>query len=228
MMKAIVLAGGLGKRLRPLTFAIPKPLIPVGEKPILEHLIEHLKTQEVREVILAVGYRAELIETYFGDGARWGIRISYHHEASPMGTAGPLRAVRDDFDLTEPFLVMNADILTNVNLERMFGYHRLQDAHLTVGWREHAYRLPYGCLEFREGMLSEVREKPEFNYPTSAGIYVVSPRTLDEARPAQALDMPDLINRSIRAGLRVAAYQIKEEWRAIENLGDLEPGVPAP
>lgn len=223
IMKAIVLAGGLGTRLRPLTFAIPKPLIPVGERPILEHVLTHLAGQQVREVILAVGYRAELVETYFRDGSDWGIRIEYHREGEPLGTAGPLRPIRDRFGLTEPLLVINADILAKVDLGKMRAFHETQRADLTVGWRHHSYRLPFGLLEFEDGALSGIREKPEMRYPTSAGLYLLDPSILDLIPAGQPADMPELINRTIGAGRRVATYLIEEAWRAIESLGDLHP-----
>lgn len=227
-MKAVILAGGLGKRLRPLTFAIPKPLIPVGEKPILEHLLCRLAEQQVREIVLAVGYRAELLELYFRNGGQWELSISYFREAEPLGTAGPLRAIRDQFHLVEPFLVMNADLLTSIDFRKMSAYHREQSAQLTVGWREYRYRLPFGNLEFKDRVLTGIREKPEMLYPASAGIYVLNPEIVELISPGRPLDMPELINRSIREGLKVAAYRIEESWRAIENLEDLGSTPPAP
>jgi len=119
-MKAIILAGGLGTRLRPLTFAIPKPLIPVGERPILEILIENLKTYGVTDIYLAVGYRAELIQLYFQDGQRFGVNIHYSQEEKRLGTAGPLRLIRDRFGIVEPVLVMNSDIMTKLDFEDFY------------------------------------------------------------------------------------------------------------
>ncbi len=122
-MKAIILAGGLGTRLRPLTFAIPKPLIPVGDRPILELLVQNLKAHGVVDIYLAVGYRAELIQVYFQDGRRFGVNIHYSQEDKRLGTAGPLRLVRDRFEIAEPVLVMNSDIITKVNLEDFYQSH---------------------------------------------------------------------------------------------------------
>ena len=116
-MKAIILAGGLGTRLRPLTFAVPKPLIPVGERPILEILVENLKRHGVSDIYLAVGYRAELIQVYFQDGRQFGVNIQYSREDKRLGTAGPLRLIRDRFELSEPVLVMNADIMTKLDFQ---------------------------------------------------------------------------------------------------------------
>jgi len=220
-MKAIILAGGLGTRLRPLTFAIPKPLIPVGERPILEILIENLKAHGVADIYLAVGYRAELIQVYFQDGQRFGINIHYSHEEKRLGTAGPVRLIRDRFGLSEPVLVMNSDIITNLNFEDFYESHLREAAVLTVGIREHEYIVPYGVVEMEERQICSIEERPRRSFNVSCGIYVVSPHILDLVPDDQFFDMPDLIRLAVRNGHRTFVYQIREKWAAIESLGDL-------
>ncbi len=220
-MKAIILAGGLGTRLRPLTFAIPKPLIPVGERPILEILIENLKGHGVTDIYLAVGYRAELIHLYFQDGQRFGVNIHYSQEEKRLGTAGPLRLIRDRFGLSEPVLVMNSDIITKLNFEDFYQSHLTEDAAITVGIREYEYIVPYGVVKTEEMQISSIEERPTLSFNISCGIYVVSPNILDLVPESQFFDMPDLIRLAVRNGHKTFVYQIREKWAAIESLGDL-------
>jgi NDP-sugar pyrophosphorylase family protein len=209
-MKAIILAGGLGTRLRPLTFAIPKPLIPVGERPILEVLIENLKAHGVTDIYLAVGYRAELIQLYFQDGQRFGINIHYSHEEKRLGTAGPLRLIRERFRLSQPVLVMNSDIITKLNFDDFYQSHLTQDVVLTVGIREHEYVVPYGVVEMDERRVCSIEERPTLSFNISCGIYVVSPTILDLVPKGQFFDMPDLIRVALRSGHKTQAYKIRE------------------
>ncbi len=220
-MKAIVLAGGLGTRLRPLTFAIPKPLIPVGERPILEILIENLKGHGVTDIYLAVGYRAELIHLYFQDGQRFGVNIHYSQEEKRLGTAGPLRLIRERFKISQPVLVMNSDIITKLNFEDFYQSHLTEDAVLTVGIREHEYVVPYGVVEMNERQVCSIEERPILSFNISCGIYVVNPTILDLVPESQFFDMPDLIRGAIKGGYKTQAYKIREQWVAIESLGDL-------
>ena len=220
-MKAIILAGGLGTRLRPLTFAIPKPLIPVGERPILEILIENLKTYGVTNIYLAVGYRAELIQVYFQDGRQFGVNIQYSQEDKRLGTAGPLRLIRDRFGISEPVLVMNSDIITKLNFEDFYESHLREAAVLTVGIRAHEYIVHYGVVEMEERQICSIEERPKLSFNISCGIYVLSPSILDLVPDNQFFDMPDLIRLAIRNGHRTFVYQIREKWAAIESLEDL-------
>ncbi len=220
-MKAIVLAGGLGTRLRPLTFAIPKPLIPVGERPILEILIENLKGHGVTDIYLAVGYRAELIHLYFQDGQRFGVNIHYSQEEKRLGTAGPLRLIRDRFGLSEPVLVMNSDIITKLNFQDFYQSHLTEDVAITVGIREYEYIVPYGVVKTEEMQISSIEERPKLSFNISCGIYVVNPNIVDLVPQDQFFDMPDLIRVAVRSGFKTFVYQIREKWAAIESLGDL-------
>ena len=220
-MRAIILAGGLGTRLRPLTFAIPKPLIPVGERPILEVLIENLKAHGVVDIYLAVGYKAELIQLYFQDGQRFGVNIHYSHEEKRLGTAGPLRLIRERFKLSEPVLVMNSDIITKLNFEDFYQSHLTEDAAITVGIREYEYIVPYGVVKTEEMQISSIEERPKLSFNISCGIYVVNPNIVDLVPQDQCFDMPELIRTAIRSGYRTLVYQIREQWSAIESVSDL-------
>lgn len=220
-MKAVVLAGGLGTRLRPLTFAIPKPLIPVGERPILEILVENLKGHGITDIYLAVGYRADLIQLYFQDGRKFGVNIHYSQEDKRLGTAGPVRLIRERFGIVQPVLVMNSDIITNLNFHDFYQSHLREAAVLTVGIRRHEYVVPYGVVEAKGGRIFSVEERPKLSFHINCGIYVVSPNVLDLVPEDQFFDMPDLIQVAIDRGYRTFPYEIREQWVAIENVGDL-------
>jgi len=220
-MKAIILAGGLGTRLRPLTFAVPKPLIPVGERPILEILVENLKRHGVSDIYLAVGYRAELIQVYFQDGRQFGVNIHYSREDKRLGTAGPLRLIRDRFELSEPVLVMNADIMTKLDFQEFYQTHLKEAAAITVGIRQYEHVVPYGVVQMDGGRIRAIEERPRLPFHINCGIYVVSPDVLDLVPKDEFFDMPDLIGAAVKRGHEVFGYPIREEWVAIESLGDL-------
>ena len=220
-MKAIILAGGLGTRLRPLTFAIPKPLIPVGERPILEILIENLKSHGVQDLFLAVGYRAELVQLYFQDGSQIGLNIHYSYEKQRLGTAGPIRLVRDQFGISEPVLVLNSDIITAVNFRDLYKSHQTKNAALTVGVRRLEQIVSYGVVEMDGEEIRSIEERPTHSYEINCGIYVLNPEILDLVPPGQFFNMPDLIKISMKKGHRIIGYPIRERWMAIEDIEDL-------
>jgi NDP-sugar pyrophosphorylase family protein len=220
-MKAIVLAGGLGTRLRPLTFAIPKPLIPVWDRPILEVLIHNLKRHGVQDVYLAVGYRAELIQLYFQDGRQFGVNVHYSREENRLGTAGPVRLIRDRFGLSEPVLVTNADIITELDFQDFYRSHLRQDAAVTIGIRQHDYVVPYGVVEMEGGQIRSIEERPTLSFQINCGLYVLNAEILDLVPSDERFDMPDLIRVAMRAGRRVCGYPIRERWVAIESVSDL-------
>jgi NDP-sugar pyrophosphorylase family protein len=220
-MKAIILAGGLGTRLRPLTFAVPKPLIPVGERPILEILIENLKQHGVSDIYLAVGYRAELIQVYFQDGRQFGVNIHYSREDKRLGTAGPLRLIRDRFKLSEPVLAMNADIMTKLDFQKFYQTHLKEAAAITVGIRPYEHVVPYGVVQMDGARVRAIEERPRLPFHINCGIYVVTPDVLSLVPKDDFFDMPDLIGAAVKSGRKVFGYPIREEWVAIESLGDL-------
>ena len=223
-MKTVILAGGRGVRLRPLTYTIPKPLLPIGEKPILEEIFDRLKAQGFVEYVIAVGYRAELIETYFRDGSHLGIHIEYVRETQPLGTAGPLGLVRDATALApdEPLLVMNGDILTDLDMPAFIESHRHSGNEITVVTREFVLQHPYGVIQVEDGRITGIVEKPSVTDTVSAGIYAIQPSALDVIPAGEFFDIPDLINRLLAAGRSVGAYAFGGEWLAIDRIEQLE------
>lgn len=223
-MRAVILAGGKGVRLRPLTYTIPKPLLPVGEKPILEEIIERLASFGVRDFVIAVGYRAELIETYFRDGAQLGVHIDYVRESQPLGTAGPLSLVRSAFDLPpdESLLAMNGDILTDLDIGALVDFHRRGGFEMTIATREFQLLHPYGVLKLDGRRVAGILEKPAVTDIVSAGIYAIQPSALDAIPEGSFFDMPDLVNKLLAQGRRVGAYQFAGQWLAIDRIEQLE------
>ena len=222
-MKAIVLAGGLGTRLRPLTFAVPKPLLAVGEKPILQHIIERLAAAGCDEVILATGYLAELIKVYCGDGDRFGTRIRCIKEDQPLGTAGPLSLVRGQVAPDEFFILMNGDIVTQLDYGKMLRHARHRNYDLTVGYVHHKYQSPFGVLTIDgRGEITDIVEKPTLRQRVSGGVYVAKGAALDHVPDNQFFTIPDLIQKLRSVGRPVGAYLIKEFWQGVENLGHIE------
>ena len=223
-MRAVILAGGKGVRLRPLTYTIPKPLLPVGEKPILEEIIERLKPFGVRDFVIAVGYRAELIETYFRDGSQLGVRIDYVRESHPLGTAGPLALARSLFGQSpdEPLLVMNGDILTDLDMGLFVEFHQRGGYELTVATRQFELQHPYGVLQLDGPRVTGIVEKPAVMDIVSAGIYAIQPSALDVIPDDSFFDMPDLVNGLVEQGRAVGAYDFVGEWLAIDRIDQLE------
>ena len=217
---ALLMAGGLGKRLRPITETIPKPMVQVGASPILEIIIRNLAQQGISRFYVSVNYKAEMIEDYFGDGAKWGVQIFYLREGEQMGTAGALSLFPERPQT--PFLVMNGDIITSVNLKQMYDYHRDMNAAATVGAFAHEYQVPYGVLKMDDSRVVGIDEKPVIRKYVSAGIYILAPGVLEFVRGAEALDMPTLIERVVAGNMRVAAFPIREYWIDIGQHGDLQ------
>lgn len=215
------MAGGQGTRLRPLTYAIPKSLLPVGKKPILEIIIEGLKAAGFGEVILTVGYKADLIRTYFRDGHYHGICIKYLEEREHLGTAGSLRLLLDE--LKEPFLSMNGDLLTKLDYGKMYRAHLDSSSELTVACRDYVVQLPYGMVHVsKRGEITGMTEKPDLHHTINAGIYVMSPSALDVIPPGIPFDMPDAVNALIKQRRSVQLYPITDYWRDIGQMKDYE------
>jgi dTDP-glucose pyrophosphorylase len=216
----LLMAGGLGTRLRPITEQIPKPMIEVGGKPILESSIEALAHSGFSQFFLSVNYRADMIEDHFGDGRGLGVRIDYLREGRPLGTAGGLSLLPHPPDL--PILVMNGDVLTGLEFGAFVDAHCDVNADMTVGVREHVTHIPYGVLRVEDGCVRSIEEKPEIRSPVSAGIYVLSPSTLALVSSGVRLDMPELVTRAIARGHRVRAQVILEHWIDVGRPDDLE------
>jgi NDP-sugar pyrophosphorylase family protein len=221
----MILAGGMGTRLRPLTFSIPKPLLPVGEKPVLEIIIGQLRQAGFGEIVLATGYQAELIRAFCGDGARFGVRIDYVHEDQPLGTGGPLDALRDRIAPDEYFLLMNGDVITELDFNAFMQAGCASGCDLTVAYTNYRYRSPYGVLEIDGGAVTGVTEKPEQEYAVSAGIYCVNARALAWVPRRAFFTMPELMKRLHAAGRRVQAYPIPGYWLGLETIENFEEAV---
>ena len=217
-MKALILAGGMGTRLRPLTFSIPKPLLPVGEKPILQKIIEQLRAAGISDLILATGYHAELIRAFCGDGSKFGVSIRYVHEEQPLGTAGPASALRGEIAPGELLLLMNGDLITDLDFRAFVSSACASGCELTVAYAKHTYRSPYGVLSISNGAVTAVTEKPETEYAISAGIYCLSAAALDLIPSGAFFTVPDLIAKLLAAGKRIHAYPIPGAWMGLENI----------
>ena len=215
--KAVILAGGKGTRLAPYTLVFPKPLMPLGETPILEIVIRQLVRRGFEEVTLAVGHLAQLIESYFGDGARFDVKIRYSREDRPLGTAGPLAAVGD---LDEPFLVMNGDILTTLDYGSFLADHVESGAAASVATFRRVYTVDFGVVETDGDRIVGYIEKPETTCDVSMGINALSPHVLERIRPGERLDMPDLLLQLIGAGEEVRSVPFEGRWLDIGRHDD--------
>lgn len=218
--KVVLMVGGLGTRLRPLTEHTPKPMLKVGNKPILETIILNFKKYGFTEIILCVSYKAEIIEEYFGDGTSFGVNIKYIHENKRMGTAGALSLLRDE--LKEDFFVMNGDLLTNVNFEHMMQYHQSNKAISTMGVREYDFQVPYGVVNLDNENIVSIDEKPIHKFFVSAGVYVLSKDVLEYIPDDKFYDMPTLFEKVIEKKKKSISFLIREYWLDIGRLDEFE------
>lgn len=216
--KVILMAGGLGSRLRPLTDEMPKPLLEVGNKPILETIIGNFSKYGFKHVILSVNYKSQMIEDYFGDGSRFGVEIEYVHEDKRMGTAGALSLMKEQ--LTEPFFVMNGDLLTNVNFEHMIEYHLSNRSVATMGVREYDFQVPYGVVNIDGYQVKSIVEKPVHKFFVSAGIYMLNPECLSYIPHEQYYDIPSLFEKMIEDDQSIVSFPIHEYWLDIGHMDD--------
>ena len=218
-MKAVILAGGLGHRLRPFTEVIPKPLLPLGERSVLEVQIAALSRAGADEVIVATNYKSRLIEAFVGDGSRFGLRVTFSQELTPLGTAGPLSLLRDRLD--EPFLMMNGDVLTKLDFARFYEFGVREAADLTVGTKVITTPFRFGNVHVADGgHIVGVDEKPEFTLEIVAGIYCMKPSVFRLIPVNQYYGMDMLIKRMIAANERVARYLIQDYWLDIGQVDD--------
>lgn len=224
-MRALILAGGMGTRLRPLTFSIPKPLLPIGEKPILQRIIQQLRDAGITGIILATGYQAELIRAFCGDGSKFGVDVTYVHEQKPLGTAGPASALKGQLAPGEFLLLMNGDLITDLDFHAFIESALASGCPLTVAYAKHTYRSPYGVLSIADGAVQAVTEKPETEYAISAGIYCLSSAALDLIPADTFFTMPDLMKRLLAAGQRIHAYPITGTWMGLESIEHFNEAV---
>jgi NDP-sugar pyrophosphorylase family protein len=219
-MKAVILAGGLGSRLRPITYSIPKPLLPVGRRPIMEIQIEQLKRAGFNKLYIATGYRSELIEAYFRDGSDFGVEIIYSKEEKRLGTASPIKLLEEYLD--EPFLAMNGDVLVREDFSKIYNHHLKFKYEMTVCVKDYTIAIPYGVIEIDNGLIGEVREKPTLNYFIAAGIYVLNPSILEYIPKNTFYDIPDLVKKLCSLKKKVGSYLIEEEWIDIGKEEDYQ------
>jgi len=227
MKRAVVLAGGLGMRLRPYTTVLPKPLMPVGDRPILDIIVRQLRHAGFERLTIVTGHLAELIEAFFGDGERYGIAIDYFREDEPLGTVGAL-ALLDGLD--EDFLVMNGDVLTDLAYGEFLDQHRASGAAASVAAHRREVQVSLGVLQFEDGAdadrLTGYIEKPTYHYEVSMGVYAFSPRAIEQIEPNRRLDFPDLVLKLLDAGETVRARRSEEDyWLDIGRHDDYETAM---
>lgn len=208
-MQAVVMAGGYGKRLLPLTEKVPKPMLPIGEKPLLELIIQQLRKAGIHDVNLTTHYLPESISGHFGNGEHFGVRLNYSREENPLGTAGGLRLMPRP---QGPFLVINGDILTGVPFQQMLQYHRTHRAMLTVGVRKYELQVPFGVVDCEDVRITRIEEKPCHSYFINAGTYLLDPAAWDRIPEGSRFDMTDLIRVLLEAGETVVGFPIMEYW----------------
>ena len=222
-MKAVVLAGGKGTRLTPYTSVFPKPLLPLGDMPILEIMIYQMKRAGINEIILTVGHLAHLISTYFNNGKRFGIDISYSHEEIPLGTSGPLSVIEG---LEDTFLVTNGDTLCDLALQDIIQEHKKSGATATIAMYKREVNIDLGVIELNgNNQVIDYSEKPDFFYPVSMGIYVFEPQVLQYIPYNQYLDFPELVLKLIGDGERVMSHRFDGYWQDLGRPDDYEQAV---
>lgn len=216
----ILMAGGLGSRLKPLTDDTPKPLLKVGGKPILETILENFIHYGFTNFRISVNYKGELIENYFGDGSRWGARIEYLRESKKLGTAGALGLLTERPNL--PVLVMNGDVLTKVNFQQLLEFHREHRALATMCVREYDFQVPYGVVTVDNHRILNIEEKPVQRFFVNAGIYVLEPEALDLIPEDTFFDMPTLFEKVVAQQKETAVFPIREYWLDIGRMDDFQ------
>jgi len=219
-MKAVILAGGLGTRLRPFTEAIPKPLLPVGEKSVMEIQIERLRDYGFDEIYLATNYKSQYIENYFGDGSRYGVKLEISKETKRLGTAGPLLLLKDE--LTEPFLVMNGDILTLVDFKKMYDFAMKQNSLLTVSVKKEITPFAFGNIDFDGDLVTNIQEKPDIEMFILAGIYIMKPDIFKFFPQDEYFGMDTLMLDMLDKKSPISKHLITEYWLDIGRVADYE------
>jgi len=217
------MAGGEGTRLRPFTHTIPKPLLPIGRRPVAQIIVERLRENHFNEIIMTLGYAAELIRAYFQDGSRFDIPVSYYHEPYAMGTAGCLRripALRE-----APFLLTNGDLLTDLDYAAFLESHAQSGAVLTVASRMGTVPIPYGVLHVEDGAVQGVEEKPDHRFTFNAGIYAISPEALQYLPENGRADMTDLIAELLKAGKSVRSEELTGLWYDLAAVEDFDAAL---
>ena len=219
-MKAVILAGGKGTRLAPYTKVLPKPLMPIGDMPILEVILRQIKLTGIDDVILTVGHLSELLRTFFQDGSRLGLNISYNFEDSPLGTAGPIAFVPN---LDDTFLVMNGDVLSTLPLKELIEFHKTNNAIATIATHHRRVKVDLGVIQWDgDARVTGYIEKPTYDYSVSMGIYVFEPKVLTYIPKGEYYDFPDLVKKLIGVGEKVIGYRFDGYWQDLGRPDDYE------
>ncbi len=219
-VRAVVLAGGKGTRLAPYTRIIPKPLMPIGDMPILEIMLRQMKRAGIRQVTLTTGYLDNLLRLFFLDGRRLGLKIDYVREEKPLGTSGPLANIKG---LTRTFLVTNGDVLTDLDFAELIAYHQQQGGIATIATHKRKVTINLGVVNVdKDNTVTDYLEKPDFNYLVSMGLYVFEPRVLNYIAKDEYLDFPDLVRSLIAAGEKVNSFIFKGYWEDLGRPDDYE------
>ncbi len=218
-LSAVVMAGGFGKRLLPLTENLPKPMLPVGDRPVMEHIVDNLRMAGIRDLKVTTHYMPEKIKSHFGNGQKFGVKIDYVSEDRPLGTAGALGLMPVP---ERPTLVVNGDIMSQVNYRAMLAFHREHHADLTVGVRQYEVQIPYGVMLCEGATVRKLTEKPQHTFLVNAGIYLLNPQVHSYIPKNKRYDMTDLIEALIEDGKNVVSFPIMEYWLDIGQHADYE------
>jgi NDP-mannose synthase len=219
-MKAVILAGGLGTRLKPFTEIIPKPLLPIGEKSILEIQIEQLKRFGFNEIFLATNYKSDYIENFFGNGEKHGVTLHISKEEKALGTVGPITILKEQ--LQEPFLLMNGDILTQLDFKSMYDFAIEKNEFLTIGIKDYVMPFAFGNVFYDGDYISGIEEKPNFTFKILAGIYIMDPKIFELIPENTFYGMDKLIHKMLKSKIPICKYDIKEYWLDIGQVSDYE------
>ncbi len=216
-----LMAGGFGKRLSPLTDDIPKPLLKVGSKPILETILEQFAGYGFHNIFISVHYKADMLKEYFEDGKKWGVNIQYVQEKEPLGTAGSIGLLPKSIP-NLPIVVMNGDLLTKVSFERLLEFHEESGESATMCVREYDFEVPYGIIESDDNKVKRIVEKPVHSFFVNAGIYIISPEFARSINGNNYLDMPSFLNSKLDSGDKVNVYPVHEYWVDIGGMDEYQ------
>jgi len=216
----LVMAGGRGARLMPLTSNCPKPMLLLGDKPILEHTINKAKMMGFSEIVISINYLGTIIQDYFNDGSEFGVKITYLEEGEPLGTGGALRLLQGD--LREPIIVINGDVVTEIDYIKILEFHETQKAHATMAVRLHEWQHPFGVVNVQQSRVVGFEEKPINQTYINSGTYVIGDKMRKLIKDGEKIDMPDLLMRGSEAGLTVLAYVFDDAWIDIGRVEEYE------
>ena len=216
--KVVIMAGGLGSRLKNLTEEIPKPMLKVGDAPILQHIIHNFKEKGFFEFLISVNHKANIIENYFQDGIIHGVKIEYLREEKRLGTGGGIGLAKEY--VNEPFFVINGDVLTNLNVKDMMDFHLQNEFAITIGIRKQSYQIPYGVVDVDKDQVKKLQEKPNVDYMINGGVYCLNPEVIDFIPRDEYFEITELVNLLLENNMKVGAYLIEDYWMDIGHMND--------